>query len=279
MAFGRSSFDKASRISEPRTRGVASTAGRPPPALHFGMRSGRRVFETVFVAGAVVLAGGGMLVAAQAPSPPPLLADVLRARSEWRLLDPAIDLVGDYTIAQLVELDRWPPWIEMDFDRDGKTDIAAVVVRRGPGNETAFTVAVVHGGTPDRAELVVPFSPQRIFGVSEAIKDDTIMPLRCADCEANVWYRWNGRAYEPLLQAVGESLRIGGEPGQRAPLFGSPRSDAPRSAEVPHCARAQVQEVGGEEGRRWYRVEVVAPSFPRGWVPQQLVMGAGDCDR
>ncbi len=242
------------------------------------MRGGPRQAGGWLVAAGVVATTAGVLIAAQAPSPPPLLADVLRARSEWRLLDPTTDLVGDYTVAQLVELDRWPPWIEMDYDRDGKTDIAAVVVRR-TGSEPEFTVAVVHGATPGRAELVVPFSPQRIFGVSEAIKDDTIMPLRCADCEANVWYRWNGRAYEPLLQAVGESLRIGGEPGARSPLFASPRADAPRSAEVPYCARAQVQEVGGEEGRRWYRVEVVAPTFPRGWVPQQFVMGAGDCDR
>jgi hypothetical protein len=228
-------------------------------------------------AGVVATLTAGGSIAAQAPDPPRLLADVLRARSEWRLLDPATDLVGDYTIAQLQELDRWPPWIEMDFDQDGLDDIAAVVVRR-TGKEPEFTVAVVHGGTPGRPELVVPFSPQRIFGVSEGIKDDTVMPLRCADCEANVWYRWNGRAYEALLQAVGESIRIGGEEGRRSPLFANPRADAVRSGEVPFCVRAQVQEVGGEEGRRWYRVEAVAPSFPRGWVPQQLVMAPAECE-
>ena len=69
----------------------------------------------------------GMSSAAQVPSPPRLLADVLRGRSEWRLLDPATDLAGDYTIAQLEALDCWPPWIELDFDRDGLDDIAAVV--------------------------------------------------------------------------------------------------------------------------------------------------------
>ncbi len=138
-----------------------------------------------------------------------------------------------------------------------------MVVRRGDGNEAEFTVVVVHGATPGRAELVVPFSPQRIFGVSEGIKDDTVMPLHCADCDANVWYRWNGRAYEPRLHAVGESIRISGEPGRRSTLFASPRTDANRTGDVPLCARAQVQEVGGEADKRWYRVEVVAPSFPR----------------
>jgi hypothetical protein len=231
------------------------------------------------VAACVAATTAGVLNASEAPSPPRLMADVLRARSEWRLLDPAADLAGDYTIQQLEALDRWPPWIELDFDRDGVDDIAAVVVRRGAGNAPEFTVVVVHGATPGRADLVLPFRPQRIFGVSEGIKDDTVMPLHCADCDANVWYRWNGRAYEPRLHAVGESIRIGGEPGRRSTLFANPLSDASRTGDVPPCARAQVQEVGGEAGQRWYRVEVVAPSFPRGWVPQQLAMEGVECER
>jgi hypothetical protein len=241
-------------------------------------RERRQVGRWLLVVGVVAtIVIVGMSSAAQELSPPRLLADVLRGQSEWRLLDPPADLVGDYTIAQLEALDRWPPWIELDFDRDGVDDIAAVVVRRSAGSEPEFTVVVVHGATPGRAVLVVPFRPQRIFGVSEGIKDDTVMPLHCADCDANVWYRWNGRAYEPRLHAVGESIRIGGEPGRRSPLFANPRADAARTADVSSCARAQVQEVGGEAGQRWYRVEVVAPTFPRGWVPQQLAMESVEC--
>jgi hypothetical protein len=240
------------------------------------MRRENRPFGKWLVAAGVVATTAGPL-SAQVPSPPRLMADVLRAHSEWRLLDPAADLVGEYTIKQLEDLDRWPPWIALDFDRDGVDDIAAVVVRRGTGNEPEFTVVVVHGGTPGRAELVVPFRAQRIFGVSEGIKDDTVMPLHCADCDANIWYRWNGRAYEPRLHAVGESIRIGSEPGRRSTLFATPRADATRTGDVPSCARAQVQEVGGEAGQRWYRVEVVAPTFPRGWVPQQLAMEGVEC--
>ena len=170
-------------------------------------RDRRPLRRWLLAAGVAITAAGG-LTAAQTPVPPKLLADVLRARPEWRLLDPATDLAGDYTVAQLEALDRWPPWIGLDFDRDGRDDIAAVVVRRGTAREPEFTVVVVHGATPDHAVLVVPFRPQRIFGVSEGIKDDTVMPLYCADCDANVWYRWNGRAYEPRLHAVGESIRI-----------------------------------------------------------------------
>jgi hypothetical protein len=242
------------------------------------MRRERRSLGKWLATTSIVAATAGILSAAQAPSPPRLIANALRGHTEWRLLDPATDLAGEYTIAQLEALDRWPPWITLDFDRDGVDDIAAVVVRRSTSKATEFTVAVVHGAAPGRAELVVPFRAQRIFGVSEGIKDDTVMPLHCADCDANVWYRWNGRAYEPRLHAVGESIRIGGEPGRRSTLFANPLSDASRTGEVPPCARAQVQEVGGEAGQRWYRVEVVAPSFPRGWVPQQLAMEGVECE-
>jgi hypothetical protein len=227
------------------------------------MRRARRDPGGWLSAGAVAVALGAGPIAAQAPDPPRLLAGVLRAHAEWRILDPTSDLAGDYTIAQLQELDRWPPWIEQDLDRDGQDDVAAVLVRRKVGSPTEFTVAVVHGATPERAELVVPFSAQRIFGVSEGVRDDTVMPLHCADCDAN----------------VDQAIRIGSEPGRRSPLFASPRPDAARTAEIAHCARAQVQEVGGEEGRRWYRVEVVGPQFPRGWVPAQLVMEGVECDR
>jgi hypothetical protein len=242
------------------------------------MRCGRSLVKAGVVSICMVAATAGAPAAAQPPTPSKLLGDALKTRSDWRILDPATDLVGDYTVAQLEALDRWPPWIDMDFDRDGLDDVAAVVVRRAAGGPE-FTVAVVHGGTPDRLDLVVPFSPQRIFGVSEGIADDTVMPLRCADCDANVWYRWSGRAYEPLLYAVGEAIRVGGEAGQPSPLFANARPNAAVSTDVPYCARAQVQEVGGEAGKRWYRVEVVGPAFPRGWIPQQLVMSAAECNR
>jgi hypothetical protein len=43
----------------------------------------------------------------------------------------------------------------------------------------------------------VPFGPQRIFAVSDVFEDDTVTPMRCVDCDANVWYRWNGRPSSP----------------------------------------------------------------------------------
>jgi hypothetical protein len=209
--------------------------------------------------------------------PPPLLANLLQLQPEWALLDPTTDLVGDYTVEQLEDLDRWPPWLEGDFDRDGQDDIAAVVVRRRSAGDPEFTVVAVHGARPARAELVVPFSPQRIFAVSDPLEDHTVTPMRCADCDANVWYRWGGRAYEPWLHAGGDTVQISGEPGRRLTLFADPRPDATRTADVPLCVKAEVLQVGGREGQRWYRVEVDGPSSPRGWIPQQLVFEEVDC--
>src|SRR5687767_12507696 len=109
MALGDSRFDKAVLTRERRAPGIAwLPAGAL--ALHCGMRSRRPLVRIGVFAAAVLVATADRSIAAQAPSPPTLLADVLKARSEWRLLDPATDLVGDYTVAQLVELDRWPPW-------------------------------------------------------------------------------------------------------------------------------------------------------------------------
>jgi hypothetical protein len=77
-------------------------------------------------------------IAAPAPLKPPApLAAVLLAQPEWRLLDPETDLIGDYLVAQLEALDRWPPWIEGDFDKDGKDDIAAVVVGAAGGSSSS----------------------------------------------------------------------------------------------------------------------------------------------
>jgi hypothetical protein len=242
------------------------------------MRGRQRHGWTWPVASGVTAALASVAIHAGAPpTPPSLLADLLKVQPEWRLLDPATDLVGDYTVEQLEELDRWPPWLEGDFDRDERDDIAAVLVRRGNGGEPEFSVVAVHGKTRGRAELVVPFSPQRIFGVSDEFKDDTLMPLRCIECDSNVWYRWNGRSYEPWLHAVGESILISGEPGRRLTLFSDPRPDAMRTGDIPLCVRAQVLAVGGRDGQRWYRVEVDTPSSLQGWVPEQHVVQEADC--
>lgn len=221
----------------------------------------------------------GVALGAREPlKPPSLLADLLKVQPEWRLLDPTTDLVGDYTVEQLEELDRWPPWLEGDFDKDDRDDIAAVLVRRGSGGEPEFSVVAVHGRTRGRPELVVPFSPQRIFGVSDQFKEDTLMPLRCIECDSNVWYRWNGRTYEAWLHGVGDAVQITGEQGRRLTLFADPRADATRTADVPICVAARVVQVGGREDARWYRVEVDAPSSPTGWIPQQLIVPEGDAE-
>lgn len=242
------------------------------------MRAHRGAVWGWLVAAGVVVAPAVSLEARKPPKPPAMLREILQLEPDWRILDPAVDLVGDYTLEQLEDLDRWPPWIEGDFDKDGEDDdVAAVVVRRRAGGETEFTVVVVHHKTRGRAELVVPFGVRRILGVSNEFADDVVTPLYCVKCDANVWYRWNGRGYEPWLHAIGETVMISGEPGRRLTLFADPRADATRTANLSLCVKAEVLEVGGLDGQRWYRVEVDAPESPRGWIPQQLVVDEVDC--
>jgi hypothetical protein len=243
------------------------------------MRSRPPRWGTWLVAAGVVAASSLLGAAPKPPKPPSLLADVLKVEPSWRILDPALDLVGDYTQAKLEDLDRWPPWIEGDFDKDDKDDLAAVVVRRGASGEPEFAIIALHGRTRGRAELVVPFGRQRILAVANGIAEDTVMPMHCLECDANrVWYRWNGAAYEAWLYAVGETVRISsGDPGQRLTLFTDPRPDATRTAAIPLCVKAKVLEVGGRDGQRWYRVDVKAPGSPRGWIPQQLAVEQADC--
>lgn len=217
---------------------------------------------------------------AREPKPPSLLRDLLKVETGWRILDPAVDLVGDYTKKQLDDLNAWPPWIEGDFDKDGEDDVAAVVVRRGADGQSEFTVVVVHDRTRGRGELVVPFGTRRILAVSGEITEQSVTPMYCLECDTNVWYRWNGATYEPWLHVIGETVRIAGEPGRRLTLFADPRADAARTADLSLCVKGEILQVGGAEGRRWYRVEVDAPESPRGWIPQQLVVEeVGDCVR
>ena len=96
-------------------------------------------------------------------------------------------------------------------------------------------------------------------------------PMRCVECDANVWYRWNGRAYEPWLHKVGETVMITGEPGRRLTLFADPRPDAdgrPMSCSAPRRRCCRSAAATGSAGI----ASVDAPSSPRGWVPQQLVV-------
>jgi len=243
-------------------------------------REWTRILAAGVLSGVAAALASPMAAALKPLKVPALLADVLKVEPTWRLLDADTDLVGDYTIKKLEDADRWPPWIEGDFDKDGKDDLAAVIVRRGASGENEFSVVAVHARTRGRGELVVPFGPQRIIGVSDQFEDDTVTPMYCLECDSNVWYRWNGRAYEPWLHNVGDTVLISsGEAGRRLTLFSDPRPDANRTADVSLCTKAEVLQVGGHEGQRWYRVEVDAPSSPRGWIPQQLVVEDVDCAR
>src|SRR5215831_7145044 len=103
-------------------------------------------------------------VAAQ-PKEPPLLEQAMRRLSGVRLLDPSVDLAGGYTVEELKEFGYWPPWVVRDLDRDGRPDVAAVVVKPGPTPQ--FGVVAVHARTPRTVHWVVPLQTQVVNGVAK----------------------------------------------------------------------------------------------------------------
>src|SRR5688572_21406262 len=95
-------------------------------------------------------------------APPALLLPALKSEPGLRLLAPATDL-REYTQAQLQKFGYWPPWLELDLDRDKRPDVVAVVVKPSPkGRE--FGVVAVHAGAPNEIHWVVPLDPELING-------------------------------------------------------------------------------------------------------------------
>ena len=109
-------------------------------------------------------------VAAQ-PMPPQFLEQGLRTLPGLRLLDPAVDLVGGYTVEQLNGFGNWPPWVMTNVDRDGRSDVVAVVVK--PGTRPQFGVIAVHAGRQSFVQWVSALGDDPINGVAAGPARDT----------------------------------------------------------------------------------------------------------
>jgi hypothetical protein len=200
------------------------------------------------------------------PQPPALLVQALKAEPGVRLLVPATDL-RDYTELELQKFGYWPPWLEQDFDRDKRLDVVAVVVKPSPDG-TEYGVVAVHARAPKEVQWVVPLDTEPINGVTKGPASDTIVPLFCIECDANLWYRWSGEEYEADLYAVGEKIDIGSETQEDLRLYSSANLASKPVTTVPHCTTVVVRKVGGTPDERWYFVET--PDGERGWIPDKV---------
>ena len=216
------------------------------------------------------------------PKLPPLLEKALRGLPGLRLLDPSVDLVGEYTVNELKEFGHWPPWVVMDVDRDGRRDVGAVVVK--PGATPEFGVIAVHARTPTVVRWVAPLGTEAINGVAKGSAGpdrDKVTPLYCIECDSNSWYRWSGRSYEAELHAVGEQLLSADQTTYRKDqvlgLFAKPSRDSKFLFSIGHCTEAIVRRVAGSEKDRWYFVETKGGGGLRGWIPSSFVAGSGEC--
>jgi hypothetical protein len=171
----------------------------------------------------------------------------------------------------------WPPWVAVDLDRDGRTDVVATVVKRVAG-KTLFGVVAVHAQAPMTIYWVVGLQAHIINGVAVGgfSGRDTVTPLFCLECDALSWFRWSGKSYEAELYAVGERLTIATYPERRTlTLFEQPRLDSRPSGSVKECTQANVLQVRGTSREtRWYFVEALLTRRVRGWVPASFTLGA-----
>src|SRR5215210_1889049 len=211
-----------------------------------------------------------LLVSAMAigqPTLPPLLEQAMRHLPEVRLLDPSVDLVArGYSVDELKSFGYWPPWLIADVDRDGRTDVVAVVVK--PGAIPEFGVIAVHSRRADAIQWVATLSSEPINGVTTGAARDTVIPLYCVECDANSWYRWSGRSYEPELHAVGERIAVATYEGdQTVGLFSRPTRDSRFLFPIEPCTEAEVRRVAGSAAERWYFVETRGRDRVRGWIP------------
>lgn len=216
---------------------------------------------TLFVSASSVL----VAVAAQKLEAPALLASALGNEPGIRLLIPATDLKG-YSQQQLEKSGYWPPWLVQDFDRDGKPDVTAVVVKPSPKG-TEYGVVAIHAQASTSIEWVVPLDTEPVYGVGKGPAADTVVPLFCIECDANLWFRWSGEEYEPTLYAVDEKIDVGSETQADLPLYSTANLASKTVTTVAHCTTVVVRKVGGTPDERWYFVET--PEGQRGWVPDK----------
>jgi hypothetical protein len=195
-------------------------------------------------------------------APPALLEQALTREPGVRLLNPATDL-RQYSQFELQKFGYWPPWIEKDVDRDKRPDVVAVVVKPSASG-TEYGVVAVHARTPNELQWVIPLDIEPINGVTTGPAADTIVPLFCVECDANLWFRWSGEEYEADLYAVDEKIDVGGETQDDLPLYTSPNLTSKPVTRVAHCTTVTVRKVGGTPEQRWYFVET--PEAERGWI-------------
>ncbi len=213
-----------------------------------------------------VVAVAFMLQQQQPAQPPALLAAALKTLPGVRLLVPADDL-REYTQQELQKFGFWPPWLVQDLDRDGRSDVVAVVVKPSPAG-TTFGVIAVHEREPEAIQWIIDLDVDGINGVAKGKAADVVVPLFCVECDSNLWFRWSGEEYEANLHAVGEEIEVGSETQEDLPLYTSANAASKLVVAVPHCTTVVVRKIGGTPEKRWYFVET--PEGQRGWVPDSV---------
>jgi hypothetical protein len=206
-----------------------------------------------------------VLAATAQPPLPAAVSDYLARHGERRL--PTLRDVApeDEERVALEKAGLFRPLARAELTGDGRPDLVVLLLVEQGGRY--FEVVAFHAtadGFEPEPYLVHRESVEVPVGV-EARPDGRVVPLFCRDCDASLFYRWNGAGYEANLFRLGEEATLLRDPTRRVELRAAPRPEAATRATVDPCTRARIVAVGQRDpdGTRWYEVEAVGPDGAR----------------
>ncbi len=176
--------------------------------------------------------------------------------------------------------DYFRPLVAADTNRDGNSDLVAVLV-----NDGKFNVAIFQGvgkGRFSKPYWLIRDDPEIILGVS-VLEDGLIIPHYCIACDSNPRFRWVGSGYEVNGHLPGEQVCVEDEAVARL----TPDPSSRTTWYVDKNQLARIVRVGPRTkgtstetpGFRWYQVKSSDSPTSIGYVPSnKLLEGPGECD-
>ena len=194
--------------------------------------------------------------------PPPALAQYLAGRPPYHLLT-ATELARERDYVESHRL--FSPFAITDLNGDGVDDVLAVLVRRD-GAKTVFSVAAFHatgGSAAARLIWIIKDSADPILGVASSA-ERRVDVMKCYQCGANPFYRWNGVEYQANLRARGERVTVYHGATGAVAVHQEASSSGRAVATLPPCTHVQIVSLFPRDAGRVRFYEVAALLGDRG---------------
>lgn len=186
-----------------------------------------------------------------------VLSKFLQRHPEWRLL--SLQDVGRWRADFERGFYEFKPFAFGDGNRDGRPDLAAVLVKPRP--KKLYTVVCFNGissGLDPNPSFVLLDSSERILGIE--IVAAGIIPISCQECDANALFEWTGTGYEFFIPGdtvfLSAGTRVYSEPKMTSSVIFKARNDRSDGGGT----EAQILSAGPllpkQRGsyKRWYKI-------------------------